>query len=210
MANVQNLEFWQASANNLVAEGRAFINGQYVDAVDGGTFACVSPIDQRILCQVASCTEADADLAVAAARAAFESGVWSGLAPAARKTILLRFADLIDANADELALLETLDMGKPIGDSRTVDINGTVRALRWTAEAVDKIYDEIAPTGPGEVGMVTREAVGVVAAIVPWNFPMIMAAWKFSPALAMGNSFILKPSEKSPLTALRLASPLCY
>ena len=206
MANVQNLEFWQSLSETLVPEGRAFIDGHYVEAADRESFACVSPIDQRILCQAASCQQADVDLAVSAARAAFESGVWSGLAPAARKTILLRFADLIDANADELALLETLDMGKPIGDSRTVDINGTVRALRWTAEAVDKIYDEIAPTGPSEVGMVTREAVGVVAAIVPWNFPMIMAAWKFSPALAMGNSFILKPSEKSPLTALRLAA----
>ncbi|WP_320822189.1 aldehyde dehydrogenase [Reinekea sp.] len=206
MANVQNLEYWQSLSDNLKPEGRAFINGQYVDAADQDSFACVSPIDQRILCQVASCKQADVDVAVAAARAAFESGVWSGLAPAARKAILLRFANLIEAHGDELALLETLDMGKPIGDSRTVDINATVRALSWTAEAVDKIYDEIAPTGPGELGLVTREAVGVVAAIVPWNFPMIMAAWKFSPALAMGNSFILKPSEKSPLTAIRLAA----
>jgi acyl-CoA reductase-like NAD-dependent aldehyde dehydrogenase len=179
MANVQNLEFWQSLSETLVPEGRAFIDGHYVEAADRESFACVSPIDQRILCQVASCQQADVDLAVSAARAAFESGVWSGLAPAARKTILLRFADLIDANADELALLETLDMGKPISDSRTVDINGTVRALRWTAEAVDKIYDEIAPTGPGELGMVTREAVGVVAAIVPWNFPI---SWQ------LGNS----------------------
>lgn len=206
MSNVQTLAFWQAKADALRPEGRAFINGQYVDALDGDTFDCVSPINQRVLTPVASCKEADVNRAVQAARAAFETGVWRDLAPAKRKKTLLAFADLIEANADELALLETLDMGKPIGDARTVDINGTVRALSWTAEAIDKIYDEIAPTGPNELGLVTREAVGVVGAIVPWNFPMIMAAWKFSPALAMGNSVILKPSEKSPLTAIRLAA----
>jgi 4-guanidinobutyraldehyde dehydrogenase/NAD-dependent aldehyde dehydrogenase len=206
MANLHDLGFWQAAAKSLTIESRAFINGAYVDASDGSTFESRSPIDQRLLANVAACDTADADVAVKAARAAFESGVWSELPPAVRKKILLKFAALIDANADELALLDTLDMGKPIGDSRTVDINGTVRAISWTAEAIDKIYDEIAPTSPDELGLVTRQAVGVVAAIVPWNFPMIMAAWKFAPALAMGNSFILKPSEKSSLSAIRLAA----
>ncbi|MDX1341665.1 MAG: aldehyde dehydrogenase [Reinekea sp.] len=205
MANLHTLEHWQQLASELSPEGRAFIGGAYVDALDKDTFDCISPVDNRTIAKVASCKADDVDQAVQVARAAFESGIWRDLPPAKRKTILLAFADLIETHADELALLETLDMGKPIGDSRTVDINGTVRALRWTAEAVDKIYDEIAPTGPDELGLVTREAVGVVAAIVPWNFPMIMAAWKFAPALAMGNSMILKPSEKSPLTAIRLA-----
>ena len=206
MATLHTLDYWQQQARDLKPEGRAFINGRYVDAIDGETFACVSPINNQVVAQVASCKLADVEQAVIAARQAFEAGVWRDLAPSKRKAIMLKFADLIEANADELALLETVDMGKPIGDSRTVDINGTLRALRWTAEAVDKIYDEVAPTGPGELGLITREAIGVVAAIVPWNFPMIMASWKIAPALAMGNSLILKPSEKSPLTAIRLAS----
>jgi 4-guanidinobutyraldehyde dehydrogenase/NAD-dependent aldehyde dehydrogenase len=120
--------------------------------------------------------------------------------------VLQRFAEILLAHRDELALLETLDMGKPISDSLSVDIPATARCIAWYAEAIDKIYDEIAPTSPDVLAMVTREPVGVVAAIVPWNFPLIMAAWKIGPALAAGNSFILKPSEKSPLSAIRIAS----
>jgi len=119
--------------------------------------------------------------------------------------VLIRFADLLEANREELALLETLDMGKPIGDSLTVDIPGAARALRWSGEAIDKIYDEVAATPHDQLGLVTREPVGVVAAIVPWNFPLMMACWKLGPALATGNSVVLKPSEKSPLTAIRIA-----
>ncbi|WP_156498777.1 aldehyde dehydrogenase family protein, partial [Oleiphilus sp. HI0079] len=135
----------------------------------------------------------------------FESGVWANLPPTDRKAILLKFADLIEDAIDEIALLETLDMGKPISFSLEDDLSGTLRAIRWTAEAIDKVYDELAPTPSDQLGMVTKEPIGVVAAIVPWNFPLLMAAWKFAPALAMGNSFILKPSEKSPLTAIRIA-----
>jgi len=142
---------------------------------------------------------------VASARAAFDAGSWSRLAPAKRKAVLIRFADLLEANREELALLETLDMGKPIGDSLTVDIPGAARALRWSGEAIDKIYDEVAATPHDQLGLVTREPVGVVAAIVPWNFPLMMACWKLGPALATGNSVVLKPSEKSPLTAIRIA-----
>src|SRR5690606_34377820 len=127
---------------------------------------------------VASCDQADADAAVVAARRVFERGDWSKLAPAKRKVKMLRFADLIEANKEELALLETLDMGKPIADALSVDINGTVRCIRWCAEAIDKLYDELAPTPDNEIGMITCEPSGVVAAIVPWNFPMIMASWK--------------------------------
>ena len=142
---------------------------------------------------------------MASARAAFEAGSWAKLAPAKRKAVLIRFADLLEANREELALLETLDMGKPIGDSLTVDIPGAARALRWSGEAIDKIYDEVAATPHDQLGLVTREPVGVVAAIVPWNFPLMMACWKLGPALATGNSVVLKPSEKSPLTAIRIA-----
>ncbi len=209
MSSTYTLAHWQSEAEALIAkgiEGRAFIYGEYVKASSGEQFDCISPVDGRVLTQIASCDQADADLAVSAARAAFDNGDWSQRPPAKRKAVLLKFADLIEAAREELALLETLDMGKPIGDSSTVDVSGTVRALRWTAEAVDKIYDEIAPTPHDQLGMITREPVGVVAAIVPWNFPMLMAAWKFAPALAMGNSLVLKPSEKSPLTAIKLAA----
>lgn len=168
-------------------------------------FDCISPVDGRLLTQVASCDEADAEQAVASARAAFDSGVWSRMAPARRKAVLVRFAELIEANAEELALLETLDMGKPIADALAVDMPAAARAIRWNGEAIDKVYDEVAATPEDQLGLVTREPVGVVAAIVPWNFPLLMACWKLGPALATGNSVILKPSEKSPLTALRVA-----
>ena len=197
---------WRARARDLTPEWRAWIDGRYVAAVSGETFDCVSPVDGRGLAKVASTDTADADRAVAAARRAFERGDWSRAAPRVRKRVLLRFAELILAHRDELALLETLDMGKPIGDSLAVDVNSTARCIAWYAEAVDKVYDEVAPTGHDALALITREPVGVVAAIVPWNFPMIMAAWKIGPALAAGNSFILKPSEKSPLTAIRLAA----
>jgi len=197
---------WHARARALSIKGRAFIDGRYVAAASGATFDCVSPIDGRILAQVASTDVADADLAVAAARQAFESGAWSRLPPRERKRVMLRFAALIERHAEELALLETLDMGKPIADSLAVDIPATVRCLTWYAEAIDKLYDEVAPTGPDALAMITREPIGVVGAIVPWNFPLIMAAWKIGPALAAGNSLILKPSEKSPLTAIRIAA----
>ena len=197
---------WQALASKLRIEGRAYINGAYQWAHSGETFASVSPIDGHELATVASCDHADADQAVSAARATFEAGTWSQMAPAKRKAVLLRFANLIEAQGDELALLETLDMGKPIAHARAVDVPATARAIRWTAEAIDKVYGELAPTPHNQIGMISREPMGVVAAIVPWNFPMIMASWKIAPALATGNSVILKPSEKSPLTAIRLAA----
>ncbi|MEG7363004.1 aldehyde dehydrogenase [Pseudomonas citronellolis] len=196
---------WEARASQLRIEGRAFIDGQYRDAADGATFDCISPVDGRLLAKVASCDAADAERAVHSARAAFESGMWSQQAPAARKAVLVRFAELLEEHAEELALLETLDMGKPIGDSLNVDLPGAVDSIRWSGEAIDKVYDEVAATPRDQLGLVTREAVGVVAAIVPWNFPLMMASWKLGPALATGNSVILKPSERSPLTAIRIA-----
>ena len=196
---------WEQRFQSLTLEGRAFIDGQYCAAQGGATFECLSPVDGRFLANVASTDQADADHAVAVARQAFASGVWSGKAPAERKRILIRFAELILEHQEELALLETLDMGKPISDSLAIDIPATANAIRWNAEAIDKLYDEVAATPHDQLGLVTREPSGVVAAIVPWNFPLIIASWKFAPALAVGNSFILKPSEKSPLTAIRIA-----
>jgi len=196
---------WQQRARDLRIEGRAFIQGEYTASSAAASFDCISPVDGRVLTQVASCDEADADRAVLSARMVFESGVWSRLAPAKRKAVMIRFADLLEANAEELALLETLDMGKPISDALGVDIPGAARALRWSGEAIDKIYDEVAATPHDQLGLVTREPVGVVAAIVPWNFPLMMACWKLGPALSTGNSVVLKPSEKSPLSAIRVA-----
>lgn len=196
---------WQQRAEGLKAEGRAFINGQYTPAVSGATFECLSPVDGRLLGQVASCDEADANLAVENARQAFNAGAWSRLAPTKRKAVMIRFAGLLKANAQELALLETLDMGKPISDSLNIDVPGAANALSWSGEAIDKLYDEVAATPHDQLGLVTREPVGVVAAIVPWNFPLMMACWKLGPALSTGNSVVLKPSEKSPLTAIRIA-----
>ncbi len=197
---------WRARATALAINGQAFIDGRYVDAASGETFDDVTPIDGRVIARVAATDQADVERAVAAARRAFDGGVWSRQPPRERKRVLQRFAELVLAHRDELALLETLDMGKPISDSLAVDIPATARCIAWYAEAVDKVYDEVAPTAHDQLALITREPIGVVAAIVPWNFPLIMAAWKIGPALAAGNSFILKPSEKSPLSAIRLAA----
>lgn len=196
---------WKALAAGLKPDGRAVINGKRVGAASGAVFDCISPIDGKKIAEVARCDAADVDRAVAAARAAFDDRRWAGVAPQQRKAVLVRFAALIKENGQELATLEALDMGKPARAALEVDIFATVKTIAWTAEAVDKIYDEVAPTPDHTLALVTREPIGVVAAIVPWNYPMLMAAWKIAPALAVGNSVVLKPSEKSPLTALRLA-----
>jgi 4-guanidinobutyraldehyde dehydrogenase / NAD-dependent aldehyde dehydrogenase len=196
---------WHARAKALKIDGRAVINGKRVNAADGGTFECFSPIDNRKLVDVASCKAADVDLAVTAARTAFNARTWAGRTPRERKQIMIKFADLIIANREELALLETLDMGKPITASLNVDVNSAANSLRWFGEAIDKVYDEIASTPDHTLAMITREPIGVVGAIVPWNYPMLMACWKIAPALASGNSVVLKPSEKSPLSALKIA-----
>ena len=196
---------WRQRASTLSFDGRAFIDGQRVPAHGGGTFDCVSPIDGRVLTQVARGRQADVDAAVGAARRAFDDGRWAHQSPAQRKKTLQRFAEKILAAKEELALLETLDMGKPVQHSLAVDVASSARTIAWYAEAVDKIYDEVAPTPRSALALVTREPMGVIGAVVPWNYPMLMASWKLGPALAAGNSVVLKPSEKSPLTALRLA-----
>ena len=204
MTDSLTLADWRARAAAFAPRTQALIGGRRCDSVTGETFDAVSPLDGRSLAAVAACDAPDIDSAVAAARRAFERGDWSRAAPKHRKQVLLRFAELIRAHRDELALTETLDMGKPIGDSLGVDIPSTANCIQWYAEAVDKVYDEVAPTGPDSLALVTREPQGVISAIVPWNFPLIMAAWKVGPVLAAGNSLVLKPSEKSPLSALRL------
>jgi gamma-glutamyl-gamma-aminobutyraldehyde dehydrogenase/4-guanidinobutyraldehyde dehydrogenase/NAD-dependent aldehyde dehydrogenase len=202
---MSTLTDWKSISVSLRLNGAAFIDGRRVAAVTGETFDCISPLDGRKIAEVARGQSADIDLAVAAARRAFADGRWSGKSPRERKTIMVRFAELMLANADELAVTETLDMGKPVKYSRNVDVNSAAHCIRWFGEAIDKLYDEIAPTPANALALVQREPVGVVGAIVPWNYPMLMACWKIAPALAAGNSMVLKPSEKSPLTALRLA-----
>ncbi|SEE00523.1 aldehyde dehydrogenase [Paraburkholderia caballeronis] len=201
----RTLAYWQDKAATLGIEGRAFIGGAYRDAYSGRTFDCVSPIDGRTIANIADCGAVDVDEAVAAARRAFDMQVWAGLNPRKRKAILLRWAALIREHRDEIALLETLDAGKPIGDTTTVDVPGAAYCVEWFAEAIDKVGGEVVPADHHLVGLVTREPIGVVAAVVPWNFPILMASWKFAPALAAGNSVVLKPSEKSPLSAIRIA-----
>ncbi|MGR5283892.1 aldehyde dehydrogenase [Vibrio maritimus] len=196
---------WHDKAEALSFRTQAFINGEFVNSASGETFEIINPATGHLLAHVARCTQQDVDIAVEAARTAFESRVWSGLAPAQRKEILLNYAKLIDEHKEDFALLESLDMGKPISDAMGYDAPATARCIQWNAEAIDKVYDEVAPVTEDALALVTREALGVVAAIVPWNFPTVMAAWKIGPALATGNSVIVKPSEKSPLTAILLA-----
>ncbi|WP_422674796.1 aldehyde dehydrogenase [Billgrantia desiderata] len=202
----RTLADWQARAETLSPrlESRAFIDDSFVAAESGATFESRNPATGEILAQVASCDEPDAARAVAVARRAFVDGAWSRLAPGKRKKTLLRLADLMEAHKHELALIDTLDMGKPISSSLG-DMAGAIACIRYQAECIDKLYGEVAPTGEESLALVLREPIGVVAAIVPWNFPLMMTAWKIAPALAAGNSVILKPSEKSPLSALRLA-----
>ncbi|MDW7746124.1 aldehyde dehydrogenase [Halomonas sp.] len=200
----KTLADWQALAAGLTLESRAFIDDAFVEAASGETFDTLNPATGERLARVASCDAADAEIAVGHARSAFDGGAWSRLAPGRRKKVLLRLADLMEANKHELALLDTLDMGKPVNSSLG-DMAGAIGCIRYQAECIDKLYGEVAPTGEETLALVLREPLGVVASIVPWNFPLMMTAWKIAPALAAGNSVILKPSEKSPLSALRLA-----
>lgn len=196
---------WHQAAKHLHMDGRALINGERVQALNGDSFAKHSPVDGRMLSLVAKGQAADVDMAVRAARASFEAGGWSRQSPAVRKRVLLRFAERISQAQDELALLETLDMGKPIQFSRDLDVVASANCMAWYAEAADKVYGELAPTAFDTRAWISREAMGVIGVIVPWNYPLLMACWKIAPALAAGNSVVLKPSEKSPFTALRLA-----
>jgi gamma-glutamyl-gamma-aminobutyraldehyde dehydrogenase len=195
---------WERSAAALKIEGRAFIDGRYVAARSGRSFDDISPIDGKVIGQVARCEAADVDAAVAAARAAFEDGAWRRSEPRQRKRVLLRFAELIRADIERLALLETLDVGKPILNSINVDVPNCADCIGYYAEFADKLVDEIAATGPDDLALIRREPLGVIGAIVPWNYPLIISAWKIGPALLAGNSVVLKPAEQSPLGGIRL------
>src|SRR6185312_9366037 len=183
----------------------AYIAGRFRDAADGATFESLAPATGQRIADIAACGPDDVDAAVASARAAFDAGDWSQADPADRKAVLLRLADLIEAATDELALLESVDAGRPIANCHEFDLPDTIGTIRWYAEAVDKVFGKVSPTGAGELGLIVREPIGVVGAVLPWNFPAAMLAWKMAPALAAGNSLVVKPPELASLSTLRIA-----
>ena len=196
---------WEKLSSNLNFHNEAFIDGKFVKAKSEKTFDCFNPSNGKLLTKVSSCDETDVDSAVKSCRKAFDNGHWSRMSPTERKKILLKLSDLILKNHNELALLDSMDMGKTVSDAFTYDIPGAADLLSWNAEAIDKIMDEIAPAEKNNLAMIRRVPLGVVGAVVPWNYPLDMAMWKCAPALATGNSIILKPAEQSPLSALRFA-----
>ncbi|RED44652.1 aldehyde dehydrogenase family protein [Aestuariispira insulae] len=196
---------WQSRADSFRPETRLFIDGDYVDAVEGNRFESINPADRSVVAAFSAGNEKDIDRAVAAAKVSFKTGVWSKMAPRDRMNVLYRLADLVDENAKELALMETLDMGKPINDCLTMDIPFVADTFRYFAECIDKIEGSITNTENDVLSLILRQPIGVVGAISPWNFPLLMAAWKVAPALAAGNSTVLKPAEQSPMSCLKLA-----
>jgi gamma-glutamyl-gamma-aminobutyraldehyde dehydrogenase len=195
-----------AALKTVFKPDQGFVDGQWRSAASGATFDNIAPRDGTLTNQIAAFDGADVDGAVMSARAAFEDGRWNGMAPKAKKTILHKLADLMAAHAENLALLEALDTGKPIRDARGVDIPLAINSVRYYAEALDKIYGEVAPSPDTRLSYAIHEPLGVIGAIVPWNFPLHMAMWKVAPALAMGNSIVLKPAENSSMTALYTAA----
>ncbi|RWR50724.1 aldehyde dehydrogenase [Sinirhodobacter huangdaonensis] len=202
---MQSLGHYTARAGSLMLRNQCWIDGGFVPAASGARFESVNPATGLALTDVARGGAEDIDRAVRAARRAFEDGRWSKQTPGARKEVLLRLANLLRENLEEFALLDTLDMGKPIAETVNVDVPGSAHFFQWYAEAIDKLYDEVAPTGGRDIALIRRVPLGVIGAVVPWNFPLDMATWKLAPALAAGNSVVLKPAEQSPLSALRLA-----
>lgn len=198
-------EEYEKISQNLNFNTKALINGRLVSARSGKIFDTVNPATGRVTASIVSCGIEEVDEAVNAARAAFDSGRWSNIAPEERKKLLFIFADLIEKNAAELAVMETIDSGKPICDTVEGDVPETVQCFRFAAEAIDKINDEITPTGADSMCLVRREPIGVCAAILPWNFPILMAAWKLAPILAAGNCVVVKPAKLTSLTLLKLA-----
>lgn len=205
MSSLLTREEYEAIGSALSLPAGAFINGGLRPAISGETFETVNPATGLVLNRIAATGADDIDFAVLKAREAFEAGVWSKLHPSERKTVLVRLARLIRRNRRELAVLESLESGKPVREIEDVDLPETVHCLKWHAETADKIYDQVAPTGDDAVAMVVREPIGVVACVLPWNFPMLMMAWKIGPALAAGNSVIVKPAEQTNMSALRIA-----
>lgn len=202
---MKDIQYWKSLSKSLTLRGMAYIDGDFRAAIGGETFASVNPATEELLLEVASCDERDVDIAVASGLKTFRSGVWAKMSPGDRKRILQRLASLMEEHKDELAVLDTIDMGKPISEMANIDVPDAIDCMHWTAETIDKLYGEIAPTNNKTLGLISHNPVGVVGAITPWNYPLLMNVWKLAPALASGNSVVLKPSEKASLSVLRLA-----
>lgn len=196
---------YAALAQSIQLPTQTFVDGAFRPALSGKTFETTNPATGQVLAQIAACGPEDVDVTVAAAKAAYEDGRWSRLSPNERKHILLRFADLLEQNAHELAVMETLDSGKPIRECQNTDVPEAIHTIRWHAELIDKLYDHTAPVGSNALALVVREPIGVVGLVLPWNFPLLMLAWKIGPSLAAGCSIIVKPAKETTLTALRVA-----
>lgn len=207
MLSDYTLKQWQEVARREIAnaETRLFINGRFVDTKSGGCFDTINPANREVLASMSLADAKDVDTAVRSARKAFRSGRWSRMAPRDRMSVLYRYAELIEENAEQLAVLDTLDMGKPISDMIGVDIPAVVETIQFMAEYIDKMEGSVTNTEAGVMHFVLREPIGVVAAISPWNYPLLMAIWKVAPALAAGNCVVLKPAEQAPLSCLKLA-----
>ncbi|SDI46582.1 aldehyde dehydrogenase [Salipiger marinus] len=205
MSDLLTTEEYKAIAAGLDLPTQAFVDGSFRPARSGRTFDGVNPATGALLAKLAACGPNDVDFAVQKARDAFEDGRWSRLHPGARKEVLIRLAKLVRRHARDLAVMESLDSGKTIYDCETVDLPETIHCLTWHAELIDKICDQVSPASDNHIAMVVREPVGVVGLVLPWNFPLLMLAWKIGPALAAGCSVIVKPAEETSLTALRIA-----
>ncbi|WP_029352170.1 aldehyde dehydrogenase [Bosea sp. 117] len=205
MSAYKSAEQYRDIASRLAIPSKAFIDGEWQAAASGNVFENIDPATGTMLGLVASCDGGDVDRAVRAARRSFEDGGWSRAAPEERKAVLLRLADLVRANAEELAVLESLDSGKTIKDCLNEIGHEVPTFFQWYGELADKSFGKVAPTAEKTVAMIVKEPIGVVGLVLPWNFPLLMAAWKLAPALAAGCSAVLKPAEQTPLSALRLA-----
>ncbi|VVP23625.1 aldehyde dehydrogenase [Pseudomonas silesiensis] len=205
MTDLLSAAEYASIAREMKFPTQSFVNGESYTSGSGKTFTTTNPATGEVLAEITACNANDVDVAVAKAKEAFEDGRWHKLSPGERKKVLLRFADLLELNAHELSVLESLDSGKPIRECQLTDVPETIHMIRWHAELIDKIYDSTAPVGSGALSLVVREAIGVVGLVLPWNFPLLMLAWKIGPSLAAGCSIIVKPAKETTLTALRVA-----
>jgi len=196
---------WYKKASEFKSDAKIFIDGKFMDAASGKTFDNISPSQNRVIGQIASGDVEDVNRAVASAKRVFDTGTWRDMNPRDKKIIMLRWAQLLGEHRDELAFLEAVDTGRPISDALGVDAPNSTRVIQWYAETIDKTYDEIAPAPRNALAMITREPLGVIGAVVPWNYPMMITSWKLGPAIAMGNSIVVKPAENSSLSALKMA-----
>lgn len=198
-------DHWSRTASELRITGQLFIDGRHTDARAGQTLACTNPATGEVIAQVARGQAVDVDAAVASGQSAWRDGRWRALAPRQRVEVMQRWADLVALHSHELALLETLDMGKPISDVLNIDIPEVLRTLRYFAECIDKHEGAVTHTDASALHLIVHEPLGVVGAITPWNYPLLMAVWKLAPILAAGNCVVLKPAEQAPLSCTRLA-----